>query len=57
MLFAQMAELSQLEEREKEFTAFWDRLRLAREKEEFDRFMAEQRRAVAKQQLYEEHSS
>lgn len=52
-----MAELSQLEEQGKEFKTFVDRLRLARDKEEFDRFMAEQRRALAKQPLFEEHSS
>lgn len=52
-----MAELSQLEEQEKEFKGFLDRLRLARDKEEFDRFMAEQRRAIAEQPLAEQHGS
>ena len=52
-----VAELSQLEEQEKEFKGFLDRLRLARDKEEFDKFMAEQRRAIAEQPLAEQHGS
>lgn len=44
-----MAKLSELEAEEKEFAAFLDRLRLARDKQEFDWFMAEQRRALPEQ--------
>ena len=40
-------ELDHLEEQGEEFQAFLGRLRLARDKEEFDGFMAEQRKAVA----------
>ena len=38
--------LRRLEEEQREFRAFLDRLRHARDKEEFDRFMAERRRAA-----------
>lgn len=41
------AEFEHLEQQGKEFKAFLDWLRLARDKEEFDGFMAEQRQAVA----------
>ena len=37
-------ELRRLEEEGREFRAFLERLRRARDKEEFDRFMAENRR-------------
>lgn len=50
-------ELDHLEEQEKEFKAFLDRLRQARDKEEFDRFMAEQRQAVAKRPSFEQLGS
>ncbi len=52
-----MAALGQFEEQQREFKAFLDRLRLARDKEAFDRFVAEQRRAIAKQPLAEQHGS
>jgi len=39
--------LSRLEEEQKEFQAFLDRLRQARDKAEFDQFMAERRRRPA----------
>ncbi len=51
------AKLGQLEEQRKEFQAFLDRLRLARDKMEFDRFMAEQRRAVPGKMLSGQHGS
>lgn len=41
------AEFDHLEKQGKEFKAFLDWLRLARDKDEFDGFMAEQRQAVA----------
>lgn len=40
-------ELGRLEEEERECKAYLDRLRVARDKAEFDRFMAERRRALS----------
>jgi len=50
-------ELDHLEEQEREFKAFLNRLRQARDKEEFDKFMAEQRQAVAKHSSFEQLDS
>ncbi len=41
------AELGRLEQEQREFKAYLNRLRLARDKAEFDRFMAERRRALS----------
>ncbi len=50
-------ELGRLGVQEQEFRTFLNRLCIARNNEEFDRFLAEQRRAVAKQPPSAEHSS
>lgn len=50
-------ELDHLEGQEKEFKTFLNRLRQARDKEEFDRFMAEQQQAVAKRPSFEQLGS
>ena len=47
------AEMSRLEEEEREFKAFLDRLRKARDKAEFDQFMADRRRGTPDGQTVE----
>ncbi len=48
-------ELNRVQLQEKEFRAFLNRLCLARDNNEFERFLAEQRRAVVGQPLSDQH--
>lgn len=52
-----IVELDQLHVQEKESRAFLNRLCLARDKEEFDSFLAEQRRAMVGQPFSDHHGS